>query len=131
MNQEGRKQIEFMADSEECKLYSCATSSSSSSLAIVQARIDYKLSAICHNFFSDLSPAYLSGLLTVYTHSRQLSSSADTWTLHIPHVNTKTLGQCSFSYSAPKQWNSLPLDIRHIQSSHTFKTALNSHLYKQ
>ena len=125
MNQEGRKQIEFMADSEECKLYSCATSSSSSSLAIVQARIDYKLSAICHNFFSDLSPAYLSRLLTVYTPSRQLRSSADTGKLAIPH------GQLSFSYSAPKQWNSLPLDIRHIQSSHTFKTALNSHLYKQ
>ena len=34
-------------------------------------------------------------------------------TLHIPHVKTKTFGQHSFSYSAPKKWNSLPSDIRH------------------
>ena len=28
-------------------------------------------------------------------------------------------------------WNSLPSDISHIRSSHTFKTALKTHLYKQ
>ena len=58
----------------------------------VQARIDYKLPTICHNFFSDSSPAYLSDLLTVYTSSRQLCSSADTRTLCILHVKTRTLG---------------------------------------
>ena len=36
---------------------------------------------------------------------------------------------CSFFYCAPKQWNSLPSDIRHIQSSHAFKTALETHLH--
>ena len=97
----------------------------------VQARIDYSLSTICHNFFSDSSPANLSDLLIVCTPSRQLRSSADARTLHIPHVKTKTFGQRSFSYSAPKQWNSPPSDIRHIQSSHAFKTALESHLYKR
>ena len=80
----------------------------------VQDRIAYKLSIICHNFFSDSSPAYLSDLLTVYTPFRQPRSSADTRTLRIPHVKTKIFGQRSFSYSAPKQWNSLPSDIRHI-----------------
>ena len=97
----------------------------------VQARVDYKLSTICHNFFSGSSPAYLSDLLTLYTPSRQLRSSADTRTLRIPHVKTKTFGQRSFSYFAPKQWNSLPSDIRHIQSSRALKTVLKTHLYKQ
>ena len=97
----------------------------------VQARVDYKLSTICHNFFSGSSPAYLSGLLTLYTPSRQLRSSADTRTLRIPHVKTKTFGQRSVSYFAPKQWNSLPSDIRHIQSSRALKTVLKTHLYKQ
>ena len=36
---------------------------------------------------------------------------------------------CSFFYCGPKQWNSLPSDIRHIQSSHAFKTALKAHLH--
>ena len=35
-----------------------------------------------------------------------------------------------FLFLAPKQWNSLPTDIRHIQSSHAFKTALQTRLYK-
>ena len=34
----------------------------------------------------------------------------------------------SFFYCAPKQWNSLPSVIRHIQSSHAFKTGLKTHL---
>ena len=69
----------------------------------VQARVDYKLSTVCLNFFSDSSPVHLSDLLSVYTPSRQLRSSADTRTLRIPQVKTKTFGQRSFSYSAPKQ----------------------------
>ena len=94
-------------------------------------RLVDNLSTVCHNFFSDSSPAYLSDPLTVYTPSRQLRSSADTRSLRIPHVKTQTFGRRSFSYSAPKQWNSLPSDNRHIQSSHAFKTALKTHLYKQ
>ena len=35
----------------------------------VQARVDYKLSTICNNFFFDSSHAYLSDLLPVYTPS--------------------------------------------------------------
>ena len=79
----------------------------------VHARVGYKLSTVCHNFFSDSSPAFLCDL-TVYKPSRQPRSSADTRTLRIPHVKTETFCQRSFSYSAPKQWNSLPSDICHI-----------------
>ena len=69
------------------------------------------------------SPAYLSDL-TVYTPSRQLHFSADTQVLRIAHVKTKTFVQQSFSYCAPKQWNSVISDILHIQFSHAFKPAL-------
>ena len=54
-------------------------------------------STICYNFFSDSSPVYLSNL-TVYTPSKQLRSTADTWIFCIPHVRTETSGQRSFSY---------------------------------
>ena len=33
----------------------------------INARIEYKLSVICHSFFLGLSPTYLSDLLFVYT----------------------------------------------------------------
>ena len=67
----------------------------------VQARIDYKLSTICHNFCSDSAPAYLYDL-TVQPHMG---------ILHIPCAKTKILGQHSFSYCAQKQLNSLPSDM--------------------
>ena len=37
----------------------------------------------------------------------------------------------AFPYCVPKQWNSLPSNIRHIQSSDAFKTALKIYFYKQ
>ena len=54
----------------------------------VRAKVDCRLSTICHNF---LSPAYLSNLLIVYTSSRELRSSADTQILRIHHVRNETL----------------------------------------
>ena len=43
----------------------------------VQARIEYKLSTLCHSFFSDTAPVCLSDLLHVYSPSRQLRSPSD------------------------------------------------------
>ena len=96
----------------------------------IQARIKYKLSKLCHSFFSDTAPVYLSDLLRVYFPSRQLRSLSDSRTLRIPHIKTKTFGHRSFSHTAPSVWNSLPHDIRHIQSVTAFKTALKTHLFK-
>ena len=41
----------------------------------------------------------------------------------LPHIETKTLGQRSFCYCAPKEWNYLPSDFRHIQFPYEFKTS--------
>ena len=84
----------------------------------------------CHSFFSDTAPVYLSDLLHVYSPSRRLRSSSDSRTLRISHVKTKTFGHRSFSYAALSVWNSLPREIRHIQSTTAFKTALTTHLFK-
>jgi hypothetical protein len=96
----------------------------------IQARIDYKLSVLCHNFFSESCPSYLTELLSVYSPSRQLRSSADMRILSVPKTRTKTYGERSLSFCAPKQWNSLPLHIRNIRTTHAFKTALKTHLFK-
>ena len=104
----------------------CNISSSDSSLATtVPARIDYKLSAICHYFFNS-SPAYLSDL-TVYTPSKQLCSE-DSWTLHIPHYKTKTLVQCSFSYTVTVLQSN---GILSLLTSSTFSPSMPSNLHKR
>ena len=56
----------------------------------INARIEYKLSAICHSFFLGLSPIYLSDLLLVHTPKRNLRSSFDNRILCIPKLRTKT-----------------------------------------
>ena len=95
----------------------------------IQARIDYKLSVLCHNYISGSAPEYFGQLLTIYTPSRQLRSSADDSILVIPKVRTKTFGERSFLFCASRQWNSLPLNIRSIQSITSFKAALKTYLF--
>ena len=96
----------------------------------IQARIEFKLSTLCHSFFSDTASVYLSDLLLVYSLSRQLRSPSDSGTLRILHIKTKTFGHRSFSHAVPSVWNSLPHEIRHIQSTTAFKTVLKTHLFK-
>ena len=95
----------------------------------IEARIEYKLCVLCHNYFSGLSPAYLSSLLNQYMPSRNLRSSSDSRILNFQSVRTKTHGERSFAFCAPERWNSLPYSIRYIQSSEAFKKALKSHLF--
>ena len=96
----------------------------------IHARIEYKIGVLCHNFFSDLSPLYLSSCLTVYAPCRNLRSSSDDRILCVPRTKSK-FGDRSFSCFAPKFWNSLPQNIRHIHSTASFKSALKTYLFKK
>ena len=83
---------------------------------------------LCHNFFSNSSPAYFSDLLTVYTPSRQLRSSADERTLRIPHVRTKPFGQHCFSYVLLFLLRAPSNGIRSLLTSVIFSPPLSSKL---
>jgi hypothetical protein len=97
----------------------------------IQARINYKLSTLCFNFFAGTSPSYISDLLSIYTPSSRLRSSSDHRMLVIPRIRTKTYGERTFSFCAATQWNSLPFDIRHAETLPSFKRALKTHLFKK
>ena len=79
----------------------------------VEARIQYKLSVLCHNFLFHSSPDYISDLLSVYSPSRQLHSSTDTRILSVPRVRTRKFGERACSYAAPMMWNSSSPDQKH------------------
>ena len=96
----------------------------------VSSRIDYKISTLCFNTFTNSSLVYIAQLLPVYTPSRHLRSSSDTRTLRIPFVKTKSFSQKAFSFTDPAQWNLLPYRLRHSESSPAFKTALKPHLFR-
>ena len=74
----------------------------------IQARIDYKLSILCHNLFSQsASPAYIPELLSIYIPCRQLRSFADTRTLHIFSCTDKDLRTTLFLLLWPQTMGSL------------------------
>ena len=85
----------------------------------VRSRIDYKISNLCFNIFTNSS-----------TPTRHLRSSSDTRTLRIPFIKTKSFGQRAFSFTGPTQWNLLSCGLRHSESSPAFKTALKTHLFR-
>ena len=97
----------------------------------INARIDYKLSVICHSFFLGLAPTYLSDLILVYTPKRNFRYSSDNRILCIPKLRTKTFGHRSFSFSAPKIWNSLHSELRHTDFIRKYKLALKTHLFRK
>ena len=66
------------------------------------SRIQYKISTLCYNSFSETYPLYLCELLTVYYPSRQLRSILDTKTFRISLAKTKTFGERAFFFHRPE-----------------------------
>ena len=112
-------------------MFSCATSFSSSSLHGYWSKLEYTtkselsvITSLTHK--SELSIiSCLPLTFTVYTPCRKPrhSTYTDIWILCIPNVKTKTYGQ--------HQCNGILSFLTcHIQSSHAFKTALETCLCK-
>ena len=95
----------------------------------VSQRIEYKIATLCHKHFLGSLPSYLSCLLNQPIKNRTLRSSNDPKILVKPIKNLKTYVERSFEFSAPLIWNSLPREIREIESHASFKRYLKTHLF--
>ena len=98
----------------------------------IEARIENKLSTFYHSFFfpSLIQPLIICLTFFMSTLHRDSSALPLTQELRISHLKTKTFGHLSFFYTDPSVWNSLPREIRHIQSTTAFKTVPTTHLSK-
>jgi len=96
----------------------------------VQARIEYKLSVLCHKCLHNKAPVYLSSMITAYKPSRTLRSG-DKNLLVVPKMKTRKFGERAFSHYAPYIWNSLPFSIREISKESAFKSELKTHLFRR
>ena len=95
----------------------------------IDQRIKFKVALLVHKALNDLAPSYISDLLTPYTPSRCLRSSNQY--LLSEHKSKLRYGDRAFQISAPKLWNSLPLDIRTEKSLNNFKKVLKTHLFNK
>src|SRR5215475_8810577 len=93
----------------------------------ISQRISYKIALLTFKTLHFNSLTYLSDLLIPKKSSRSLRSD-DKNLLHVPFLR-KSASCRSFSFFAPKLWNSLPLSIRSTDSLSTFRSLLKTHLY--
>ena len=80
--------------------------------------------------FSLIQPLFICLTFSVSTLHQDSSTPLLTQELYAFRTLTKTFGHRSFSHATPSVWNSLPHEIRHIQSTTAFKVALKTHLFK-
>ncbi len=75
--------------------------------------VKYKIILLTFKALKGLAPSYLSDLLSSYIPSRSLRSS-NSELLCVPRFRLSSMGGRSFSVTAPKLWNLLPLAFAHV-----------------
>ncbi len=76
------------------------------------------------------SNIYLTNLLSRYNPTHSLRSQ-NSGLLVVPRIAKSTKGGRTFSYLAPKLWNSLPDNVRGSDTLSLFKSRLKTHLFRQ
>ena len=94
----------------------------------VKYRIIFKVVLLTFKALHGLAPNYLRTLLQSYIPSRSLRS--ETGSLLIMPKPRRKLGCQSFAVAAPKLWNDLPVNIRTTTSIVSFRSSLETHLFK-
>jgi hypothetical protein len=93
----------------------------------VKYRIEYKVACLTHNILTYEQPSYLYQLIHQYVPTRTLRSS-DQHLLCVPRTHLRLADQ-SFTTASPTVWNSLPLNLRSVKSSDSFRRGLKTHLF--
>ena len=93
----------------------------------VQLRIEFKILLLTYRAVNGLAPSYITELVVPYTSTRTGLRSADKHLLTEPKTS-RSWGNRAFSASAPRLWNSLPIEIRSCSSLCSFKSMLKTHL---
>ena len=95
----------------------------------VRERIIFKVLLVTFKALHGLAPSYIGNLIKKYNPCRSLRSSSK-GLLAVPTSNLQTYGDRAFSIAAPKLWNSIPTEVRTIDSLSQFKTFLKTYLFK-
>ena len=86
---------------------------------------------LAYKCINGTAPVYLQNLLTLKKPliDHKLQSSSDNSLLMLPQNITLNKSKSMFQYSAPKVWNSLPVNIRECDNLCQFKSALKRHYF--
>ncbi len=96
----------------------------------IKFHISYQILLLAYKALNDLAPAYLTNRLSRYNPTRSLKSQ-NSGLLEVLRIETSTKGGRTFSHLAPELWNSLPDDVRGLDTRSLFKSRLKTHLFSQ
>ena len=88
----------------------------------------FKILLLIHHLLYSLSPTYLRHPIPKYNPTRSLRSASDTLLFYIPRTK-HVWGDRAFSVIGPKLWNELPLELRQLSVTETFKLHLKTCLF--
>ena len=93
-------------------------------------RIKFKLCIFMHGAIFGQSLSYIRDLLVPVSEmqGRTRLHSAAAGLCDVPFTRTQ-FGRRAFSVAAPSEWNSLPVNIRHIHDMRQFKRALKTRYF--
>ena len=99
----------------------------------VRSRIHYKILLITFKVLHDLSPKYISDLISIQQPSSyNLRRNDNGRLLERPSAKTKkTMGDRAFQVAAPFLWNKLPRSARDTTNLESFKTLIKTFLFKE
>ena len=98
----------------------------------VNNRILFKVLLYVYTCMDHSAPSYLAEGITRYNPGRAgLRSAADSSRLVVPYSckSLKSADRGCFSYTAPRVWNTLPIEVRCASSVASFKKSLKTHLF--
>jgi hypothetical protein len=100
----------------------------------IKARIEFKICLMTYRILKYQEPKYLLELLEPYSSGSgmRLRMADDGVHLNEPRaINERSFNDRSFSYSAPRLYNRLPLYIREINCDESFKKKLKTFLFER
>ncbi len=96
----------------------------------IKFRISYKILLLAYKALNDLAPAYLTNLL-IMLQSNPLPKVLNSGLLVVHRTAKSTKGGRTFSYLAPKLWNSFPDKVWGSDTLSLFNSRLKTHLFSQ
>ena len=100
----------------------------------VKLRISFKLLCLVFKCLYNMAPTYLSKLIQIKTftyRTRTQAKSEKGIFLDVPFNRSKTFADRAFSVAGPREWNSLPDDIRSCDRLDVFRKKLKTYFYVQ
>ena len=95
----------------------------------VNKRIEYKILLLVFKSLHGASPKYIQDMITYKESTGYNTRSNSNPSLSVPFTKHKSFGDRSFAHAAPKLWNSLPKELKMLDTLSGFKTKLKTHLF--